>query len=1404
MLRRKILAVVTTLALALGMSVGGAATAFANPNNGSEMNQASYWKNLYPHAVECYKHTASGGEHGGLSGGGVKLNTFKQSWPGDRWEVLIVKGGNGDNFGNAVYEFPTAGTVYKTPTGQAVSHWIVCKGSTPAAASVSVTPETCTSPAKLVLGTTTQARFDAPTYTNVTGGQNYRVVARAIDSATFPIGTPGVNDARTQVVFTGFLPNANPATCATATGDVTVGVATCVAGASPITANSFTGVANATGVVTKDGSQGGTFEVVFTANSGTTFAPSLAGTRDGKTYTLSNGSTKLTVTGTLPGADRTLCADMKLTFMCKTQVEGPVTNLAYANDTTSWPAGVYIMRVTSDRAGVAWTVKDDGGNVIQTGVSTGQPQFFSLSGPKAGMSLFWENLKHSTSSTNDTSLCGFTPKVTDAAIAFTAADCFTGSALDPSKFSFVAEESTYAITDGENGQKVITFTAALGYTFEGGAATKIFTFTPTGPDLTKCVVTTAFIDITPADCLTGSSLNVQGFEYNAEQSSYVITDGENGQKVITFTAKPGFLFEGQKTTKVFTFTPEGPNFRLCATATASLTVPDATCDLGQDWSKVSFALANATAEVTQEPSAENGYEYAVVFTANSGAKFLVDGQYRDSITRTGTIDPLPNRELCDEVTADFTVNGPTCLSGSTLGDYIFDDEQVSVSDVVFAKEGTSVSVTFTALPGFAFAGGEKSLTVTKDLAGPDFRLCATATASLTVPDATCDLGQDWSKVSFALANATAEVTQEPSAENGYEYAVVFTANSGAKFLVDGQYRDSITRTGTIDPLPNRELCDEVTADFTVNGPTCLSGSTLGDLSFSEGVTAGEPQFSDDSTSVSVTFTAQAGYAFAGGEKSLTVTKPLLGPDFTLCAMATASLSVPDATCDLGQDWSEVDFTLANATSEVTQVPAAENGFEYEVVFTANSGAKFFVDGQFRDSITRTGTIDPLPNRELCDEVTADFTVIDPTCATGATLGALSFSEGVTAGEPQFSEDGTSVSVVFTAPTGTIFPNGEKSLTVTKQLAGPDSSLCEEPTLEGSIATTACETDVPYILFSIELNDPDNQSTAGLEDAEIIFSGLDSEGNERELVLDNLEGTVEDGVFSGRVLWPGAAVVDGQAAGWPGWELADGEWTNVGDENFGWTRSLSSVTLSVNPSLVVDLSYPQASPLCASDPTVVDAFVEYSYDCLLGGTIELSDAPGVIWTVDGEQTDQRVFTGLEIDDQPVITASLDPETPGLFFSPESITELTVEFELPEEGCDLVTSPLVTPTLSTTQATCTTAGSYTLNAVEGVQWLVNGQVTAPGTYTATTGSTVEVEAVALQGFGFGFETQTEWTLSFPAPAAGACDLPTLSLEETDLPTLALTGASGMLGTVGIIALLITLTGIGAVVARRRVEA
>lgn len=102
----------------------------------SEANDETYWEQRYAaHKADCYKtegNNPSG--HGKLTDGGltVTLYPFQQSWPGDHWEVLVVKAGNTNN----VIEHPVAGTAYASPVnggGQqaTVSHWIVCKGTTP-------------------------------------------------------------------------------------------------------------------------------------------------------------------------------------------------------------------------------------------------------------------------------------------------------------------------------------------------------------------------------------------------------------------------------------------------------------------------------------------------------------------------------------------------------------------------------------------------------------------------------------------------------------------------------------------------------------------------------------------------------------------------------------------------------------------------------------------------------------------------------------------------------------------------------------------------------------------------------------------------------------------------------------------------------------------------------------------------------------------------------------------------------------------------------------------------------------------------------------------------------------------------------------------------------------------------
>lgn len=99
-------------------------------------NQPSYWEDYGPHDnAQCYSHSGNS-DHGSITDGGktVTLNAFNvAAWPGDHWELLVVKGGSD---WNNVIVHPTAGVAYGSPLNSGgqqsdVSHWIVCKGDAP-------------------------------------------------------------------------------------------------------------------------------------------------------------------------------------------------------------------------------------------------------------------------------------------------------------------------------------------------------------------------------------------------------------------------------------------------------------------------------------------------------------------------------------------------------------------------------------------------------------------------------------------------------------------------------------------------------------------------------------------------------------------------------------------------------------------------------------------------------------------------------------------------------------------------------------------------------------------------------------------------------------------------------------------------------------------------------------------------------------------------------------------------------------------------------------------------------------------------------------------------------------------------------------------------------------------------
>lgn len=107
----------------------------------TDTNQASYWEGISEHPSSCYKHEGDSRTAHGTVGPSntLTLNTFNQSWPGDHWETLVIKYATF----NDVYQHPAPG-VYVTGTEQDISHWIVCKGTTPDTTTTTTVPETTT------------------------------------------------------------------------------------------------------------------------------------------------------------------------------------------------------------------------------------------------------------------------------------------------------------------------------------------------------------------------------------------------------------------------------------------------------------------------------------------------------------------------------------------------------------------------------------------------------------------------------------------------------------------------------------------------------------------------------------------------------------------------------------------------------------------------------------------------------------------------------------------------------------------------------------------------------------------------------------------------------------------------------------------------------------------------------------------------------------------------------------------------------------------------------------------------------------------------------------------------------------------------------------------------------------
>ncbi|MDE0573636.1 hypothetical protein ON058_09445 [Demequina sp. B12] len=151
---------------------------------------------------------------------------------------------------------------------------------------------------------------------------------------------------------------------------------------------------------------------------------------------------------------------------------------------------------------------------------------------------------------------------------------------------------------------------------------------------------------------------------------------------------------------------------------------------------------------------------------------------------------------------------------------------------------------------------------------------------------------------------------------------------------------------------------------------------------------------------------------------------------------------------------------------------------------------------------------------------------------------------------------------------------------------PDVECAE---IDPDVLSGVCVDGVPYLNYTISVKDDfdevdfndgarftfiDDADPALMHELEPVALALASQDG----IEYSYDSDTKTHTWKGQMLWPGASE---SPQNWPGYVLEEsGEYTNVGNDNFGWTRDGMKVTLDINPSVEFDVAaYPSEDPAC---------------------------------------------------------------------------------------------------------------------------------------------------------------------------------------------------------------------------------
>lgn len=635
-----------------------------------------------------------------------------------------------------------------------------------------------------------------------------------------------------------------------------------------------------------------------------------------------------------------------------------------------------------------------------------------------------------------------------------------------------------------------------------------------------------------------------------------------------------------------------------------------------------------------------------------------------------------------------------------------------------------------------------------------------ATASITVIPADCDENTSLNFAGASISNAT----WGSPVISGNEISVTATRSGQALFDAGaGVSGDRTTKTFTF-PFEQAPVGDcgpgLATAAISINDPDCFdNASTLitPDNSGSSNVASWSSvtmETEGDDTYLVITATAAEGFEFAAGEG--------VSADGTQKTFRVLQETVTDEDCVL-------PAIGVVASSEQITCEDPEGYFSFGPGVGVTEADAALIEWTVGPA-AYAGNTAPGIQHAVSETVTITVTASLVESAQGDY--ALSDESGTGVVDPE---------------TG--------SITWTFEFT--EASDCPEANLEGSVAYGECEGDAPYLFWEITVDNADGSVMFPTTAKLTLRDGVN------EIVLDDAFPIPSaDTAFSGGALWPGASVDgEGNATGWPGWAFVDGEWV-VDDSNFGWVRGSDvELFIEVNPELVIDVQYPDATPDCA-DPAVIVPDVEFVDDCEQSNyTIFAAEGVSYTRTVNGfefpvvfpDGADSVTFPAALLD-----TVTVEATADKGYRLAEDYEPWEYQFV---EGFCPETGPATTAAVEFTMGECDGNSSVELTDEGGVIWMLNGEIVdGNATHSLDAGTDAEVTA-SLEGPSD--EQPLGWTWSDPEQVTvWEESIPAADTECS--PELASTGLGSLAEQLGVLAVLLTLAGMGLVIRRRTTAA